>query len=75
MADSTMVGPSMYLEKPVTPDSYLGHICRIVGVAHEAPEEDPNRAEELKREVGTLLENADAKTIEAMLDQLKRAGK
>jgi len=74
MADSTMTGPSMYLEKPVTPESYLGHICRIVGVEHQVEEEDPDRAEELKREVGALLENADAKTIEAMLDQLKKGG-
>jgi CheY-like chemotaxis protein len=72
MADSTMVGPSMCLEKPVTPDGYLHHICSILGVEHEQEAEDANRAAELRREARELLATADAGTLEALLDKLKR---
>jgi CheY-like chemotaxis protein len=74
MADSTMVGPSMCLEKPVTPESYLNHICGILGVEHEHERDDETRAEELRREAKQLLDAADAGTLQAMLDRLKRGG-
>jgi CheY-like chemotaxis protein len=70
MADSTMMGPSLYLEKPVTPESYLAHICKILGV--ECPREArPERVEDLRRQAIELLQGADTDTLEAMLDRLK----
>lgn len=72
MADSTMVGPSLYLEKPVTPESYLSHICKILGVECPASTQESDQAEELRQEARSLLEHADAKTLEALLDRLKR---
>jgi CheY-like chemotaxis protein len=75
MADSTMVGPSLCLEKPVTPESYLNHICNILGVKCPEDTEEADRAEELRREARALLETADSKTIEALLDRLKRVGR
>ena len=71
MADSTMVGPSLYLEKPVTPESYLAHICKIVGVDCPDASGGADRAEALRKEAKALLENADAETIEAMLARMK----
>ena len=75
MADSTMVGPSLCLEKPVTPDGYLNHICSILGVEHEPDAEERERAEELRREAQELLASADAGTLEKLLDRLKRGEK
>jgi len=81
MADTTMQGPSMYLEKPVTPDSYLHHICEIL---HVQPPEgmatgDGSRpaadAEELRRQARKLLDGADAETLAGLLEQLKKSSR
>jgi len=75
LADSTMVGPSLYLEKPVTPQSYLKSICDIVGV-----EADINglmfsdSGKSMRDEARQLLENADAATLEAVLGRLRTEG-
>jgi CheY-like chemotaxis protein len=69
MEDSTMVGPSMYLEKPVTPRSYLNHICRILGV--KLPESVESK-DDLRRKALQMLEDADENTLEAVLRKLKR---
>jgi CheY-like chemotaxis protein len=73
MADSTMMGPSLYLEKPVTPESYLAHICKILRV--DIPEEfrQEGRADELRREARELLDQADPQTLQALLEQLKKS--
>jgi CheY-like chemotaxis protein len=69
MEDSTMVGPSMYLEKPVTPKSYLNHICKVLGVTLPETAESPD---DLRRRAMEMLENADTGTLEKVLDDLKR---
>jgi len=71
LAGSTMAGPAMYLEKPVTPASYLAHICRILKL--DCPEETgaPDRSEELRRQALELLEKADPKALEAAIKKLK----
>jgi CheY-like chemotaxis protein len=72
LSESTMVGPSLYLEKPVTPQSYLKSICDIVGV--EAELEGPmfgDSSESLRSEARQLLDNADAATLEAVLGRLR----
>lgn len=71
LAGSTMAGPAMYLEKPVTPASYLAHICRILKL--DCPEETgaPDRADELRRQALELLEQADPKALEAAIKKLK----
>jgi CheY-like chemotaxis protein len=73
MADSTMMGPSLYLEKPVTPHSYLAHICKILKVACPGEAEEGGRTAELRRRAQELLEGADAHTLEQMLEKLKRS--
>jgi CheY-like chemotaxis protein len=72
LEDKTMMGPSSYLEKPVTPRSYLKHICKTLNV--QVPEEDAEAsAEDLRRQAKELLNGADADTLQAMLDKLKRS--
>jgi len=75
LADSTMVGPSLYLEKPVTPQSYLRSICEILGVDAEIPEPMFGDSRELLRdEARQLLDNADPATLEAVLGRLRAEG-
>jgi CheY-like chemotaxis protein len=75
LAESTMVGPSLYLEKPVTPQSYLRSICDILGVDAEIPElAFGDSSEILRDEARQLLESADAATLEAVLGRLRTEG-
>jgi len=68
LAESTMVGPSLYLEKPVTPPSYLRSVCQVLGV--ELPPSDGNGA--LRDEAMDLLTDADSETLAAILGQLRK---
>jgi CheY-like chemotaxis protein len=74
LAESTMTGPSLYLEKPVTPRSYLESICSTLGVALPAEEPESPSAASLRAEAARLLESADAGTLEAIVGRLRRAG-
>jgi len=69
LADSTMVGPSLYLEKPVTPHSYLRSVCQVLGV--EMPEQDGSDA--LRDEAMDLLGDADSETLANILGQLRKS--
>jgi len=71
LAGSTMAGPAMYLEKPVTPASYLAHICRILKLDCPGPAEAADRTEELRRKALELLEKADPAALEAAIKKLK----
>jgi hypothetical protein len=72
LAESRMAGPSLYLEKPVTPQSYLKSICDILGVDAEIPVSMfADSSESLRDEARQLLDNADAATLEAILGQLR----
>jgi len=75
LAESTMSGPSSFLEKPVTPQGYLDNICRILDV--EVPDLEPrlNSADTLRREAESMLANADRATLEAILNKLKNEDK
>jgi CheY-like chemotaxis protein len=73
LADSTMVGPSLYLDKPVTPHSYLRNVCNVLGV--EVSVEGKmvgNSSETLRDEARELLDSADTATLEAVLEQLRK---
>jgi CheY-like chemotaxis protein len=72
LADSTMAGPSLYLEKPVTPRRYLESICEIVGVTVATTAHlDGDSSDVLRDEARHLLDSADAATLEAVLHQLR----
>jgi CheY-like chemotaxis protein len=70
LADSAIMGPSLYLEKPVTPMSYLDAVCRILRIEPNV-EEDDRAADDLKRQALDLLESADPSTLAAIVDRLK----
>jgi CheY-like chemotaxis protein len=72
LSASTMVGPSLYLEKPVTPQSYLASICDILGVDAEVGSAIfPDTSERLRAEARELLDQADAATLESVLGELR----
>jgi hypothetical protein len=68
-----MAGPSLYLEKPVTPQRYLHRICEILGVDAQIPTEgDGDSHQALRDKAKSLLNGADAATIEEVLGRLRR---
>ena len=73
LAESTMAGPSMYLEKPVTPLRYLQGICDILGVEPEGGAGwAGNSHSALREEAHGLLDNLDAATLEAVVGQMRK---
>lgn len=75
LAGSTMAGPSLYLEKPVTAQSYLQSICDILGVDAEIPKPlFGDSSEMLRDEARQLLEHADAAALEDVLGRLRSEG-
>lgn len=75
LADSTISGPSLYLEKPVTPQSYLDAVCHILGIRLGATATPTERIRELRAELVSLLEGADAGTIEAAILAMRASGR
>jgi len=73
LADSTISGPSLYLEKPVTAEKYLDAVCHVLGVT-AATEEESSHARRLRAELAELLEKADAGALEAALRFVRGAG-
>ena len=74
LTGSVIAGPSMYLEKPVTPQKYLRGICDILGVEavldHSGISADSHA--ELRNEAKSLLEDVDAATLEEVLGRLRQ---
>ncbi len=73
LAESTISGPSLYLEKPVTPEKYLAAVCgtlkiELPGVA--AAQADARRSE-LREEVEELLASADEAEVREVLRLLR----
>jgi CheY-like chemotaxis protein len=71
LAESTMSGPSSFLEKPVTPKGYLDNICRILEVEPPALEPALGEKADLRQEAEDLLAGADKATLEAIIAKLK----
>jgi CheY-like chemotaxis protein len=74
LSESSLVGPSSCLEKPITPHGYLENVCRLLDV--EVPELDAavEVDGDLRREASALLEGADRATLETILSQLRGEG-
>lgn len=74
LSDSVLTGPSMYLEKPVTPQKYLRGICDILGVEAEVdrPQVAVDSHAELRNEAKNLLDEVDAATLEEVLGRLRQ---
>jgi CheY-like chemotaxis protein len=71
LADSTISGPSAYLEKPVTPQKYLEHVCRILGV-ELSPAAGERPATDLREEAEALVRGADPVLLEEILARYGR---
>jgi CheY-like chemotaxis protein len=70
LQDSSLVGPSSCLEKPITPQGYLQTVCRILKV-DLAVAGQPSGDSTLLDEASDLLRQADQSTLEAIISQLK----
>ncbi len=72
MANSVMSGPGIYLEKPISPLSYVRAIQRALGIG------DSNGVEEklnLKAELEKSLQSADPEAMRRALEALQKAKK
>jgi CheY-like chemotaxis protein len=74
LADSSISGPSLYLEKPVTAQKYIDAVCQILQIEAVAEDVAPAREEQLRAELASLLEHADAGALEAALRAVRSAG-
>ena len=68
MKNSTLSGPGVYLEKPVTPRNYVNSIKKVLKIAVTAEEE---QAMSIKEELNQHLSGADPEMLKKMLDMLK----
>ena len=72
LAESSMAGPALYLEKPVTAQSYLEAVCRILQVEpHPIDDRGLPSGQRLRQQVEQLLAEADDATLETVLAQLE----
>jgi len=74
LSDSILTGPSMYLEKPVTPEKYLRGICDILGIEVKADHLgfSADSHASLRDEAKSLLDEVDAATLEEVLGRLRQ---
>jgi CheY-like chemotaxis protein len=70
LADSSLAGPSLYLEKPVTPRRYLESVCRVLDV--EPKPDEPVDDDALRREAADLLQHADPEAVAEIVNRLRR---
>ncbi len=71
LKDSSISGPSVYLEKPVTPQHYLEQISLVLGVALGAGPVQEDRAGKLRKELESALRGADEETLAGLLEGLR----
>ncbi len=71
LSGSSLSGPSLYLEKPVTPEAYLRHICHTLKVdLPDDPRAEATRPASLRQQVENALDNADEATLRQALAAL-----
>jgi response regulator RpfG family c-di-GMP phosphodiesterase len=70
LADSTMSGPGIYLEKPIRPEAYVNNVKRILGL--EVTEEESD-TETLKRELQEKIRRADPEALQKALKALTKS--
>jgi two-component system alkaline phosphatase synthesis response regulator PhoP len=70
LENSIISGPETYLEKPVTAETYVNAVKRALAIPVTAPA-GPGGAD-LKKEVGSLLENAGPETLNKVMEVLRK---
>jgi CheY-like chemotaxis protein len=71
LKDSSISGPSVYLEKPVTPQHYLEQISLVLGVQLPVGPAQEDRTGKLRRELESALRGADEETLADLLESLR----
>jgi len=66
----TFSGRQVYLEKPVKPADFVRMVKREVGIPVDEPEEDTQQV--TRREIESLLDNADQTVLEKIARELKK---
>jgi CheY-like chemotaxis protein len=72
LAQSTLSGPTTYLEKPVTAVKYLQAVASSVGVVLQGETAKEEEGQGLRTQVAELLQGADPDALKAALELLKR---
>jgi CheY-like chemotaxis protein len=67
---SLLVGPKTYMEKPVTPQSYVAAVCKTLGIEPPAPA--PREEADLRAQAAELLRGAPMEKLAGILELLKR---
>jgi CheY-like chemotaxis protein len=67
--EMTMSGPGIYLEKPVSPDSYVSAVRKLLGI--ETPDSTPSSAGQLRSQLSEALAGADEETLKRALDAIR----
>jgi response regulator RpfG family c-di-GMP phosphodiesterase len=71
LAGRSLTGPRVYLEKPVEPEAYVRAVCESMGLQFDAGQKSANESE-LRRQVATLMQDADAEKLAEVMSVLKR---
>lgn len=67
---SLLLGPQTYLEKPVTPVSYVAAVCHAVGI--EPPSQPKKTDADLRSEAAQLLRDVPPDKLQQLLAMLKK---
>jgi CheY-like chemotaxis protein len=70
LSNKTFSGPNVYLEKPVTPEQYVGFICERLEVDCEEISQQ-KKASDLRSELEKMIETADPGKLAEALRLLK----
>ncbi len=68
--EMTMSGPGIYLEKPVSSESYVAAVRKLLGV--EAPSPVDSTTDRLRGQLSEALASADEETLQRALDAIRR---
>jgi CheY-like chemotaxis protein len=68
--EMTMSGPGIYLEKPVSPESYVAAVRKLLGV--NAPTSPASTADQLRGQLSEALASANEETLKRALEAIRR---
>jgi len=71
LEDKMISGPQAYLEKPVTPETYVAAVKRALGIEDEAGDADAVDRNALRRDLDSFLRSADDGQLEKLKGLLK----
>ena len=73
LEELTMSGPGIYLEKPVKPVNYVANVRKMLGMEVTGTEpEVKSGQDDMKKELGDLIDKADPETLKKLLGDLKK---